>query len=164
MQKSSSPSKRPATAGSPGKSVKKTVTTANGVTTTTTTTKFTVTHLTQGDYSTLQLMLKERDIELEDKMNTLSGLEYKLSVFEDLQKDVEENKAMIRDATDRNRELQVKFQETAQKVSEDTDMKKQYQDSLLDEIKQLKEDIQERARQAARKEQEHIDEMARQKQ
>lgn len=151
-----SASKRPGT--SPTKKSQKTVVNADGSTVTTTTVRYTTTHLNGGDYDTLQLLLKEKEIELEDKSNTLVGVGHKLRVFEDLQRDVEENKAMIRESTEIRQELQHKFEITANKVKEDTKMKKDYQDSLLEEIKQLKADIQERARLAAKKEQEHIDE------
>lgn len=49
--------------------------------------------LEQGDISRLQLLLKEKDIELEHKLNTLVALNDKLQVFNDLKKDVEEEKA-----------------------------------------------------------------------
>jgi len=47
--------------------------------------------LEQGDVSTLQLQLKEKEIELEHKLNTLIALNEKLLVFNDLKKDVAEN-------------------------------------------------------------------------
>ena len=53
--------------------------------------RFTQQMLEQGDIARLQILLKERDIELEHKMNTLVALNDKLSVFKDLKKDVEEN-------------------------------------------------------------------------
>ena len=49
--------------------------------------------LEQADIARLQLLLKERDIELEHKLNTLVALNDKLQVFNDLKKDVEEEKA-----------------------------------------------------------------------
>ena len=39
----------------------------------------------------LQIALKEKEIELEHKLNTLIALNEKLQVFNDLQKDVAEN-------------------------------------------------------------------------
>jgi len=53
--------------------------------------RFTKTLLEQGDASALQLLLKEKEIELEHKLNTLIALNEKLQVFNDLKKDVAEN-------------------------------------------------------------------------
>ena len=55
--------------------------------------RFTEMMLEQGDIARLQLLLKEKDIELEHKLNTLVALNDKLQVFNDLKKDVEEEKA-----------------------------------------------------------------------
>ena len=155
MKKTASASKRPQT--SPSKK------TAVRTETVVSTVKFTNSHLTHGDNATLQLLLKEKEIELEDKLNTLVGVQHKLNVFDDMKREVGENKAMIRETTEVREELQVKFGITADKVREDTQLKKQYQDSLLEEISQLKSDIQERARKAAQVQQEHVNEMASQK-
>jgi len=54
--------------------------------------------LEQADIAGLQLLLKERDIEVEHKLNTLVALNDKLQVFNDLKKDVEENKAFVRES------------------------------------------------------------------
>ena len=69
---------------------------------------------------------------------------------------------MVRETDQGRQELQVKFDLTAQKVKEDTEMKKRFQDNLVDEITQLKQELQERSRAAAQREQEHIDQLARQ--
>ena len=74
MQKSNT-KKRPGT--SPTKSTKTTTTVnENGqkVTTTTTTQRFTTTHLPQGEYNALQFLLKEKEIELNNKLSVLVGL------------------------------------------------------------------------------------------
>ena len=74
MQKSNT-KKRPGT--SPAKSTKTTTTVnENGqkVTTTTTTQRFTTTHLPQGEYNALQFLLKEKEIELNNKLSVLVGL------------------------------------------------------------------------------------------
>ena len=93
---------------------RKSVTTANGKTTTTTTTqvtrtinseRFTVTMLDQREKDQLQLALKEKEIELEHKLNTLIALNEKLQVFNDLQKDVAENQQFVRDSEAAREEL-----------------------------------------------------------
>jgi len=43
------------------------------------------------DYGQLQISLKQKEVELEDKLNTLIGLNEKLSVFNDLKRDVGQN-------------------------------------------------------------------------
>ena len=54
--------------------------------------------LLQGDNSQLQLLLKEKEIDLEDKLNILVALNEKLQVFHDLQKDVRENQNFVRES------------------------------------------------------------------
>lgn len=56
-----------------------------------TTRTFTTQMLDQREKDQLQLALKEKEIELEHKLNTLIALNEKLQVFNDLQKDVAEN-------------------------------------------------------------------------
>ena len=58
--------------------------------------RFTETMLAQGENTELQLLLKENEIELEHKLNTLIALNEKLQVFNDLKKDVAENQAIFR--------------------------------------------------------------------
>ena len=139
MNRSGTKKSRPATAASP---TKKTLTTVNDkgerVTTTTTVQRFTTTHLNNSEYSALQLLLKEKEIELEHKLNHLVGLEQKQAVFDDLQRDVEENQRMIRETDQARQDLQEKFSVAAAKLREDTEMKKNYSDSLINEIDQLK--------------------------
>lgn len=43
-------------------------------------------------------MLKEKEIELEHKLNTLIALNEKLTVFNDLKADVSQNKAIFRES------------------------------------------------------------------
>ena len=52
---------------------------------------YTTQMLDQREKSEIQLSLKEKEIELEHKLNTLIALNEKLQVFNDLQKDVAEN-------------------------------------------------------------------------
>ena len=138
MQKSSPAKKRPSTASSPNK-VTKTTTTINDqgqkVTRTTTTQKFTTTHLSQGDYDQLQLLLKEKEIELNNKLSLLVGMQEKQAVMDEIQKDLEENQRMIRETDAGRQELQIKFDITCQKLDEDTEMKTKFTESLRDEIK-----------------------------
>ena len=74
--------------------------------TTTTTRRFTEQMLDQREKDQLQLALKERDIELEHKLNTLIALNEKLQVFNDLQRDVAENQQFVRDSEAAREELQ----------------------------------------------------------
>ena len=63
----------------PGTSPKKQSTTVttneNGQKVTVTTTRFTTTHLPQGEYDALQLLLKQKEIELNNKLSTLVGMQ-----------------------------------------------------------------------------------------
>ena len=109
-----------------------------GKTTTTTTTmrtvtsqRFTETMLDQREKDQLQLALKEKEMELEHKLNTLIALNEKLQVFNDLQKDVAENQQFVRDSEDAREELHAKLLQIAQELNEDTQMKEKYQSSLL---------------------------------
>lgn len=111
MQRSNTKkSQRPGT--SPAKTTKTSTTVnENGqkVTTTTTTTRFTTTHLPQGEYNALQALLKEKEIELNNKLSVLVGLENKQAAMDDLQRDLEENQRMIRESDESRQELQMKF-------------------------------------------------------
>ena len=49
---------------------------------------FTQSMLDQSDKDQIQLLLKEKEIELEHKLNTLIALNEKLNVFNDLKNDV----------------------------------------------------------------------------
>ena len=44
--------------------------------------------LEQGDIAQLQLLLKERENDVENKMNVLASLNFKLTAFNDMKKDV----------------------------------------------------------------------------
>ena len=92
--------------------------------------RFTETMLEQADVSRLQLLLKERENELEHKLNTLIALNEKLQVFNDLKKDVAENQAMFRESDNAREQLQIKITTYAEKLEEDTKMKEQFQESL----------------------------------
>ena len=52
--------------------------------------------LEQGSNAELQLLLKKKEQELEHKLNTLIALNEKLQVFNDLKKDLAENKSVAR--------------------------------------------------------------------
>ena len=67
---------------------------------------------------------------------------------------------MMRDSEAAREDLQQKLLQIAQQVREDTELKEKYQTSLIEEITQLKADIQSLKRQMGQREQEHIDEMA----
>ena len=58
--------------------------------------KFTDSLLEQKQVAELQLLCKEKDVEAEHKLNTLIALNEKLEVFNDLKKDVTENKEFVR--------------------------------------------------------------------
>ena len=105
------------------------------VTTTVTTKKFTTTHLNQAEYDTLQLLLKEKEIELNNKLGILVGLEERQAVLDDLKRDLAENQRMIRESDGSRQELQQRALITATKLEEDTDMKTKYSESLIEEIK-----------------------------
>ena len=98
-------------------------------------------------------------MELEDKLNTLIGLNEKLSVFTDLKRDVKENQSFVRESEDGREVLQVTITKTAESLKEDTLTKVQYQNSLLEEIKSLKEHIQRQEELAAKTRQEHLAEI-----
>ena len=70
------------------------------VTTTVTTKKFTTTHLNTAEYDALQLLLKEKEIELNNKLGILVGLEEKQAVIDDLQNDLQENQRLFRESDD----------------------------------------------------------------
>ena len=97
--------------------------------------------LDQREKDQLQLALKEKEIELEHKLNTLIALNEKLQVFNDLQKDVAENQQNFRTSENSREELQVKITQIAVEVKEDTELKEKYQTSLLEEIQSLKDEI-----------------------
>lgn len=67
--------------------------------------------------------MKERDIEIEHKLNTLVALHDKLSVFNDLKKDVEENQCFVRESENAREKLQITITTTATRLSQDTEMK-----------------------------------------
>lgn len=60
--------------------------------------RYTDTMLEQGEMAQLQLKLKEKEIELDHKLNTLIALNEKLAVFNDLKKDVAENVNCFKDS------------------------------------------------------------------
>ena len=119
--------------------------------------KFTDSVLEQKNTAQLQLLCKEKDIEAEHKLNTLIALNEKLEVFNDLKKDVTENKEFVRQSENAREKLQFQITTTAEKIKEDTDIKQKYQESLSANIKSLQEEIQEQERQKAKLQQTHID-------
>ena len=99
--------------------------------------------LEQGENTRLQLLLKEREIELEHKLNTLIALNEKLQVFNDLKKDVAENQDLFRESEDGRKSLQITITTTADRLRDDTETKKQFQESLQAKISELMDEIQE---------------------
>ena len=99
------------------------------------------TMLERGDNAHLQLLLKEREIELEHKLNTLISLNEKLQVFNDLKNDVAENQAFVRESEEGRRQLQITITTTADKLKEDTETKQQFQESLQVKISELMDEI-----------------------
>ena len=81
------------------------------------------TMLRQDDKAQLQLLLKEKENELEHKLNTLIALNEKLQVFNDLKKDVAENKEFVRESEEGRRQLQITITRTADRLKEDTETK-----------------------------------------
>ena len=79
--------------------------------------------LRQDDKAQLQLLLKEKENELEHKLNTLIALNEKLQVFNDLKKDVAENKEFVRESEEGRRQLQITITRTADRLKEDTETK-----------------------------------------
>ena len=92
-----SPKRRAKTAASPN--AKQTITK------TTTIHKFTETMLDQRAYDELQLTLKERDIELEHKMNMLASVNAKLSSYTDLKNDVAQHSQNFQESEANREEL-----------------------------------------------------------
>ena len=105
--------------------------------------KFTDSMLEQKKEAELQLLCKEKDIEAEHKLNTLIALNEKLEVFNDLQKDVKENKEFVRQSEQARETMQAQITDTANKIKEDTEIKQKYQESLSENINQLQEELQE---------------------
>ena len=118
--------------------------------------KFTDSLLEQKQVAELQLLCKEKDVEAEHKLNTLIALNEKLEVFNDLKKDVTENKEFVRQSEEARRGLQVQINVTAEKLAEDTNIKQKYQESLSANIKSLQEEIQEQERAKAKQQQDHL--------
>ena len=81
-------------------------------------------------------------------------------MLNDVKKDLEATRKLAKETDDARIVLQEEFDVTAEKVREDTVMKKQFQENLIQEITQLKEELQKRARIASQREQEHIDQLA----
>ena len=104
--------------------------------------RFTDTMLEQGSNAELQLQLKKKEQELEHKLNTLIALNEKLQVFNDIKKDLAENKQIVRQSEDARGKLQVTITQTAQKLKEDTEMKEKFQESLQSKINELMQEIQ----------------------
>jgi len=72
------------------------------------------------------LLLKEKEIELEHKLNTLIALNEKLEVYNDLKKDVSENQNCFRESEGMREKLQFTITTTSTKIREDTEMKEKF--------------------------------------
>ena len=82
--------------------------------------------LEQGSVSDLQLLLKQKDQEIEHMRNTLIALNEKLQVFNDFKKDAAENKSFVRESEGAREKLQVIITTTANKLNENTEMKEKF--------------------------------------
>lgn len=103
--------------------------------------RFTDSMLETGSNAELQLKLKQKEQELEHKLNTLIALNEKLQVFNDIKKDLAENKQIVRQSEDARGKLQVTITQTAQKLKEDTEMKEKFQENLQGKINELMQEI-----------------------
>ena len=72
------------------------------------------------------MLLKEKEIELEHKLNTLIALNEKLEVYNDLKKDVSENQNCFRESEGMREKLQFTITTTSTKIREDTEMKEKF--------------------------------------
>ena len=72
------------------------------------------------EISELQLDLKEKDQQNEHLMNILTGLNNKLSVYNDLKLDVETHKNLLADSENHREQLQRGMEQTADKINRDT--------------------------------------------
>ena len=115
--------------------------------------------LEQGSNAELQLQLKKKEQELEHKLNTLIALNEKLQVFNDIKKDLAENKQIVRQSEDARGKLQITIKQTAQKLKEDTEMKEKFQESLQSKINELMQEIQQCEQQAHHTAQIHLDQL-----
>ena len=86
--------------------------------------------LEQGSNAELQILLKKKEQELEHKLNTLIALNEKLQVFNDLKKDLAENKNVAHQHEKAREKLQTIITTTSTKLKEDTEMKEKFQESL----------------------------------
>lgn len=103
--------------------------------------RYTETMLEQGDTTQLQLLLKDKEIELEHKLNTLIALNEKLQIFNDLKKDVSENQNCFRESENARESLQITITTTANKLKDDTEMKEKFQQELQTKINELMDEI-----------------------
>ena len=74
------------------------------------------------------------------------ALNEKLQVFNDLKKDVAENQEFVRQSDEGRTQLQITITKTADRLKEDTETKRQFQESLQSRIQELMEEIQEQER------------------
>ena len=118
--------------------------------------------LQQGDRDQLQLLLKEKEIELEHKLNTLIALNEKLNVFNDLKNDVAENQAIFKQSENEREKLQITITTNAQKLKEDSEMHEKFEQQLQEKIQSLMEEVQELEREMASLQQAHLEELNRQ--
>lgn len=104
----------------------------------TTVTRFSTHMMEQRENSDLHLDLKKTQAENEDHKNVLIGLGLKLTVHNDLKKDLAQNKRELESNEKARDELGNTLKATAGKVREDAQQHKMYADMLCNEIAGLK--------------------------
>jgi hypothetical protein len=93
---------------------------------------------------------------VEHLKNTLIGLNEKLTVFNDLKKDLEQAKHMLRDSESHRDQLQNHIEKTAKIARQQAQENKVYQDTLIAENNNLKIFIQNLEQRNAHNLQEHL--------
>ena len=88
---------------------------------------FTQSMLDQSEKDQLQLLLKEKEIELEHKLNTLIALNEKLNVFNDLKNDVAQNISNFRQSENEREKLQITITTNAVKLKEDAELHEKFE-------------------------------------
>ena len=104
----------------------------------------------------LQFQIGERDVEVERMKTTLFALNEKLTVLEDVEKDITETRQNFKSSEATRGELQAQILSTGEKI---TAYKSEYDQKLakqLSEIDQLKAEIQNLKKQMADKENAHL--------
>ena len=108
------------------------------VVTRTTITRFSTHMMEQRENADLHLDLKRTQAENEDHKNVLIGLGLKLTVHNDLKKDLTQNKKELENNEKARDELGNNLKVTAGKVREDAQQHKMYAEMLCNEISRLK--------------------------